>query len=122
MNQFIYINIWSLILFSLVAGATYLIAKSPNIQIPLLAGLFTGLSNSAWNYIIEVTGITTTLNYDHPIFRISWADGLNGFITYFFVNVSLSYFALNRQITPNQLLRISLVAAIIVTACDTYFF
>jgi hypothetical protein len=81
----------------------------------------TAIASIIWNWSIEFNRSTVYLNVDHPVFRISWADALNGICVLALTSLVLGLF-INKQQPAELIARISGLAALVTVATDTFFF
>ena len=116
-----YIFIWSL----LNGAIAILLLKSFKIytskQLKIAVGLATAIASILWNWSIEFNRSTIYLNVDHPIFRLSWADGLNG-VCVFALNCLVLGLWIDRQSPVDRIVRIAGIAAITTIFTDTFLF
>jgi fucose 4-O-acetylase-like acetyltransferase len=73
-----YIALWSIANGLIAIGLIWGLKLSRSRQTLIATALTTAIASIFWNWSIEFNQSTIYLNVDRPIFRISWADALNG--------------------------------------------
>jgi hypothetical protein len=81
----------------------------------------TALASILWNWSIEFNHSTVYLNVDHPWFRISWADLMNGICVLALTSFVLGMFV-NRLQPAGLNARIAGLAALVTIFTDIFFF
>lgn len=116
-----YIALWSI----LIGAISVMLLKPFMLELPFAARVSVWLAASSasmiWNWSIEFNGSTQFLNVDHPIFRVSWADSLNGVCVFAAVSGALGFFTA-RSVTANVVARVAGLAALITLLADTFLF
>jgi hypothetical protein len=116
-----YIFLWSII-NGVITVALMRVLKLSRAKPTLIAtAATTAIASILWNWSIEFNQSTIHLNVDHPIFRISWADALNGICVLAFTSLVLGMF-INKQQPAELIARISVLAALVTVFTDTFFF
>jgi hypothetical protein len=116
-----YVFFWSVCNGWIVVGLLKLLKMKVS-RITLVAtALTTAIASILWNWSISFNQSTIHLNVDHPVLRISWADGLNGVCVF-----ALTALVLGLWIAPREQAqvvgKIALVAALWTIFTDTFFF
>ena len=114
-----YVALWS-ILNGLLTIGLWLSIKTSRLT-KLATALTPAIASILWNWSIEFNQSTIHLNVDHPIFRISWADALNGVCVFALTSLVLGFW-INRQSQAATVVQIAGVAALITIFTDTFFF
>ncbi len=116
-----YIFLWSIL--NGVITATLVRALKFSITKPTITATAatTAITSIIWNWSIEFNRSTVYLNVDHPVFRISWADALNGICVLALTSLVLGLF-INKQQPAELIARISGLAALVTVVTDTFFF
>ena len=116
-----YIFLWS-IANGLIAIGLVLILKLSKKRSTLIAmAATTTIASIFWNWSIEFNQSTIYLNVDHPIFRISWADALDGVCVFAFTSLVLGLW-INRESLATLVVKIAGISALVTTFTDTFFF
>jgi len=116
-----YIFLWSIlngVITVALVRALKLSTAKPTITVTAAT---TAIASIIWNWSIEFNRSTVYLNVDHPIFRISWADALNGICVLALTSFILGIF-INKQQPAELIARISSLSALVTVATDTFFF
>jgi hypothetical protein len=116
-----YIALWSVLIgaitVALLEPFKLLLSTSARASVWIAASL----ASLLWNWSIEFNGSTRFLNVDHPIFRISWADALNGICVFAAVSSVLGFFTA-REVPANLITRVAGLAALVTVLADTFLF
>lgn len=116
-----YIFLWSIfngiIVFSLIRVLKLSSSKSTQV----VAAFTTAIASIVWNWSIEFNQSTIHLNVDHPIFRISWADAINGVGVFALTSFFLGMF-INKKQEAGMIARVASLAALVTVITDTFFF
>jgi hypothetical protein len=116
-----YIFLWSIFNGIIVFGLILVLKLSGSKSTQLAAALTTAIASILWNWSIEFNQSTIYLNVDHPYLRISWADTLDGVCVFALTSLVLGLWV-NPQNKAVAIARIALVAALLTTFTDTFFF
>ena len=116
-----YIFLWSIangvITFGLIRSLKLSHSKSTS----LVTAFTTAIASILWNWSIEFNQSTIQLNVDHPIFRISWADAMNGVGVFALTAFVLGMFT-NKKQEAESIVRVASLAAFVTVVTDTFFF
>jgi hypothetical protein len=116
-----YIFGWSLLNGAITVLFLKLFKLNTSRQTKIATGLATAIASIFWNWSIEFNRSTIYLNVDHPIFRISWADALNG-VCVFALNCLVLGLWIDRHSLADRVIKIAGIAAIITIFTDTFLF
>jgi hypothetical protein len=116
-----YIFIWSLLNGAIAIALVKLFKINTSKKVKLAIGFTTAITSILWNWSIEYNQATIYLNVDHPIFRISWADAVNG-VCVFALNCLVLGLWIEPESRSSRVAQIALIAAIVTTFTDTFFF
>jgi fucose 4-O-acetylase-like acetyltransferase len=116
-----YILLWSIANGVISSGLVWLLKLSRTKSTLITTALTTAIASILWNWSIEFNQSTIYLNVDHPIFRISWADALNGVCVFALTTLVLGLW-INTQTQAIVTVRIAGVAALLTVFTDTFFF
>jgi hypothetical protein len=116
-----YIFGWSILNGAIAILLIKLFKINTSKQTKIATGLATAIASILWNWSIEFNRSTIYLNVDHPIFRISWADALNG-VCVFALNCLVLGLWIDRQNSADRIVRIAGIAAIVTIITDTFLF
>jgi hypothetical protein len=116
-----YILGWAVLNGLIVVGVLKLLKLGAARKMRLATGLTTAVAVILWNWSIEFNQSTVHLNVDHPVLRISWADGLDG------VGVlALTALVLGLWVSPQSpaalVVKMAGVAALVTVVTDTFCF
>lgn len=119
--SFVSLNIifWAVINGILAGG--YAKWEKQNVMILLSTFITTTTAVILWNWMIVFTKATIYLNVDHPIFRISWADFLDGVSVFALVSFILGTFILRNE-KAIIIAKIAIVSSLITIFTDIFFF
>ncbi len=116
-----YIFVWSILNGLIVVGLLRLLKLKTARKTLIATALTTAIASILWNWSIAFNQSTIHLNVDHPYFRISWADALNGVCVY-----ALTTLVLGALISPQEpaqvITKIAGIAALLTIFTDTFFF
>ncbi len=116
-----YIFAWSCFNGLITIGLLNFFTIEASRKTKLFTALSTAIASILWNWSIEFNQSTVYLNVDHPIFRISWADALNGVGVFALVSLVLGL-AVNPQAPAITLVKIAAIAALTTIVTDTFLF
>ena len=116
-----YIALWSIVNGLIVIGILKLLRIKTSKTTKIATALTTAIASIFWNWSVEFNQSTIYLNVDHPIFRISWADALNGVCVFALTSVILGIWV-NRDSRAAFVVQIAGIAALLTTFTDTFFF
>lgn len=116
-----YITLWSIANGLIVIGLLKLLNIQTSSLTKLATASTTAIASIIWNWSIEFNQSTIYLNVDHPIFRISWADALNGVCVFALTSLVLGLWV-NRESKAVLVGAIAGIAALLTTFTDTFFF
>jgi hypothetical protein len=116
-----YIVLWSLANGLIVIGLLILLKIKVSRIAKLVTASTTAIASMIWNWSIEFNQSTIYLNVDHPIFRISWADALNGVCVFALTSLVLGLWV-NRESKAGLVVWVAGIAALLTTFNDTFFF
>jgi len=116
-----YIALWSIFNGLLTIVLLQLLQLKTNRLTKLATAATTAIASILWNWSIEFNQSTIYLNVDHPIFRISWADFLDGVCIFALTALVLGLWV-NPQSPAAIVVKIAGVAALVTIFTDTFFF
>ncbi len=116
-----YIFLWSVFNGMMVLILIRGLQLSRSNSTRLVAAFTTAIANIVWNWSIEFNQSTIYLNVDHPIFRISWADAMNGVGAFALTSLVLGLVTDKTQ-DAEKVAKIASLAAVVTIITDTFFF
>jgi hypothetical protein len=116
-----YIFLWSILNGIIVFVLIRVLKLSGSRSTRVATGLTTAIASILWNWSIEFNQSTIHLNVDHPIFRISWADAINGISVFALTSFVLGMFVSKNQ-EAEQVANIASLAALVTVITDTFCF
>jgi hypothetical protein len=112
---------WSLLNGLIVVGLLQLFKFQTSRKTKIATGVTTAIASIIWNWSIEFNQSTIYLNVDHPLFRISWADSLNGVCVFALTAMILGLWT-DRDQPAQKVTKIAGIAALLTTLTDTFCF
>jgi fucose 4-O-acetylase-like acetyltransferase len=116
-----YIFLWSIANGLIAVGLIWVLKVSRAKYTLIVTAITTAIASIFWNWSVEFNQSTIYLNVDHPIFRISWADALNGVCVFALTSLVLGLW-INRESRAAFVVKIAGIAALLTTFTDTFFF
>ncbi len=116
-----YVLLWSVFNGIIVVSLIRVLKLSGSRSTQVTAALTTAIASIVWNWSIEFNHSTIYLNVDHPIFRISWADAMNGVGVFALTSFVLSLF-INKKQEAERIAKVASLAALVTVITDTFFF
>ncbi|NUN66979.1 hypothetical protein HCU40_20015 (plasmid) [Pseudanabaena biceps] len=116
-----YIFLWSIANGLIAVGIIWILKLSKTRSTLIATAATTAIASIFWNWSIEFNQSTIYLNVDHPIFRISWADAMDGVCVFTFTSLVLGLW-INRESRATFVTKIAGISALVTIFTDTFFF